>query len=162
MAELQIDRNVDFGNYDLTSGSSSTVTLQGSNTFNGVQWPATAGAAGQVLQLQSTGVAAWTSSSAAYTRSIVTTATATVSPGTTVVLVNRASGSTTVTLPSVAAAGNVKYTVADMSGAASTSNVINVRAASGNTIMGQSQWQIQAAYNSITLITDGSSLWLLC
>jgi hypothetical protein len=132
--------------------------------LRGVAWPSSSGNAGQILSLASSTTAEWASNtgggSSGYTRTTTTDATYTMNSDAEVLFVNRASGAT-ITLPSISSAGDKYYVIIDKSGSISTSNPIVVQAASGDSIMGQSSFSIQGAYNSIKLAHDNVDYWAL-
>lgn len=66
----------------------------------------------------------------------------------------------TVTLPASSAAAGAVITIADVSGDAAT-NTLTVERAGSDTINGATSVTINAPYNSITFITNGSGKWIL-
>jgi len=139
--------------------ASGSFTSLGETMLAGVAWPSAAGTPGQILTLVSSSHTAWREPHRTM-RVTTASATHTISPDTDILFVNRAAGAD-ITLPAVSNALDKSYIIVDRSGGISRLAPIVIRPASGDTIIGKSEFILQEPYNSITLVHDESRAWFL-
>jgi hypothetical protein len=157
---FSISRDVECGGAVRCDAALSTTSA---TTLRGVSWPSVSGTAGQILCLVSPSESQWASAGSAaygYTRATTTAATYTMSAAAEILFVDRALGAT-ITLPSVASAGDKFYVIADKSGGISSTAPIVIEAAGSDTIMGEPSFSLKAPYNSAKLVHDSDAMWLL-
>lgn len=79
-----------------------------------------------------------------------------------IVGVTSVAGSKTMTLPSASSEGAGKmFMIKDQSGSASASNYIRVAAPSGQTLDGQSYYDIKVPYESVSVVSNGSHWFII-
>lgn len=159
---LQVQRDIQ--HTGLVTLNHVVVTDMQTQQLNGVQLPKKGGDPSTVLTMTTNKTAKWTSVPIPpllqYDRVLVEASEKTIVPPGKVVM-NARSGGTVITLPSVKTAGDQYYVVADVSGEINASRPVLIRPTPPDTIMGRDRFALVRPYNSVTLVHDARSVWIL-
>ncbi|HEX4662475.1 MAG TPA: hypothetical protein VH144_02580 [Candidatus Saccharimonadales bacterium] len=113
-----------------------------------------AGANGKTLRVAS-GLPAWADASAGFSTA-TKVSNYTISGSDTVIFANATSGNVTITLPSAASNGGYRFYVKRIDSSANTCSV-----ASSDNIDGQASVSLSLQYTSITIVSDGSTWYII-